>query len=209
MTWAWSWSLWQSLNEQKTPEEKIAIEEKRKAVAAKRKTYAKIMDECGKKLHENKDLFSECFKKFGNPSSNKLNQDPFFHLVVSKKGLVSKIEHFSGGSESVKPCLEKILKGFQFSPFSSDEEIELYVTSFPSCRTGALDKLLNWFWGRAGISQPLNQQSEHFQWATFDEYLFRLNFEESLRVSGVDKDNAVPSDFVREVVNKLHPIFIG
>jgi hypothetical protein len=134
-------ALWFELNKNKTPEEKRHIEAKRKSVKEKRAVYSQIMDECESQLSKNRDKFAACIKEFGSPSSIKNGIEPFYAMVVAKDGSVKSVEHFTGGTEKVRPCLENIVRGFKFSAFKTDEEIDLYITEFPRCRTNLLNNL--------------------------------------------------------------------
>lgn len=122
--------FWRQLNKEATPEEKSAIAEKRRVAAEKRASYDRIMRECADHLARHLPEFEACYAKFGLPSRNPKNRDPFSALILSESGNVSDIEFFTGAGDDVKDCLAPIMRRLMFSPFSHDKSLRLYITHY-------------------------------------------------------------------------------
>jgi hypothetical protein len=134
-------ALWSDLNRNLSPQQRNSIEAKRALVARKRANYEKLESECAAQLAKAKSEFALCYQKYGLPSKNPVNHDPFFHLVVEKTGRVREIEFFEGASSDLKHCLEEKVRGFSFSPFADEAQVTLYILEFPSCRVAERDTL--------------------------------------------------------------------
>jgi hypothetical protein len=134
-------ALWQNLNDELTPKEREAVEVKRELVERRRQAYVKAESECEAQLTAASGRFEACYEAHGLPSANPLSRDPFWRLKVGRNGKIQKIEFPTGGSRSVRPCLEEILQTFVFSPFSDDDSVTLYILEFPRCRVSERDRL--------------------------------------------------------------------
>ncbi len=133
--------LWEDLNAELNPEERAKIERKRQLVAEKRKAYLRLSEEGAQRLAASREAFNSCYARFGHPSKNRRNRDPFFKLIVSKEGRVDHIVFFEGASQEVKDCLQKEIEKYSFTPFDHDETLTLYITNFPWCRVQEIDYL--------------------------------------------------------------------
>jgi len=126
--------LWEDLNAKLTAEERAEVERKRKLIAEKRRAYERLNDEGTQQLAASREEFDRCYERFGHPSKNPKNFDPFYKLIVSKEGRVDHIVFFKGASQEVKLCLQKEIGKYSFTPFDHDETLTLYITDFPQCR---------------------------------------------------------------------------
>jgi hypothetical protein len=134
-------ALWEDLNRSLTPTEAARIEAARALVAAKRATYAKLSTECATQLAASRPAFERCYAAHGLPSKNPVNRDPFFKLLVGQTGAIRKIMFFDDAPAALRRCLRPIIESYRFSPFQHDEELTLYITTFPNCRVAEIDSL--------------------------------------------------------------------
>lgn len=125
--------LWTDLNNELSPENKIAIEEKRKIRLEKMDIINKLCDEGTNYLRKNKKLFLKCYNKHGKPSKNPSDIDPFYYMIINCKGNVDSVAYSEGASETLKSCLNKILLVLKFTPFKYFDTLSLYVIEYPYC----------------------------------------------------------------------------
>jgi len=144
-------ALWNDLNKNMTPTERASVEAKRAVVARKRAYYEKLEAEGETQLAKNKSKFEQCYAKYGLPSENPQNRDPFFSLLIGKDGRVRKIEFFTGATSELKESLQKPIQAFKFSPFTDDEAVTLYILEFPHCRIAERDTLHGNIVGRLSL----------------------------------------------------------
>ena len=135
------YALWDDLNSNLTPEERASIQAKRKTVERKRSVYEKLEAEGRQQLSKTQQEFEHCYQKYGLPSKNPQNHDPFFHLLIDKTGHVRQIDFFEGADPQLKQCLTPIIQRFRFAPFTEDEVVTLYILEFPNCRIAERDTL--------------------------------------------------------------------
>ncbi len=130
-------NIWQHLNKTATVEEKVKAEKLRERIIEKRATYDKLMNECESQLKKYESRFKECL--VFDQKQNKMG--PFFKIFVNNTGKIEDTNFFTTQADASKKCVGKILSKFKFSAFGADKKIDLYITSYPKCRTSALDSL--------------------------------------------------------------------
>lgn len=155
-------ALWYDLNSSLSPGERASVEKKRASVARKRANYERLESECEALLKRVKDELDRCYERYGLPSKNPVDREPFFNLIVGKTGQVRQIVFFEGASADLKECLERIVMQFTFSAFTDDEQVTLYILEFPRCRIAERDTLHSSIpspnhsaGGNAGFAVPL------------------------------------------------------
>ncbi|MBV9463751.1 MAG: hypothetical protein JO317_05930 [Verrucomicrobiae bacterium] len=135
-------ALWFDLNAQMSAEDLKNAAAKRATVKAKQVAYERLEKECATQLAEAKHDFAQCYQIHGRPSKNPVNENPFFQLTVDQTGKVEAIWFFEGAPDDLKLCLEKRLRRFRFSQFSTDPSLHVYIEEFPYCRVKERDRLL-------------------------------------------------------------------
>lgn len=133
--------VWLRANEQLTLEEREKAAQARQEERARDRERRVISDECMEKSRQATDAFRQCLREFGRPGVELERPDTFYFIIVSKTGDVQHIEHYNRSSKKLRSCVDKIVKGFRFTPFRHSDTMRAYYTEFPACRVSGLGGL--------------------------------------------------------------------